>query len=146
MLVLSTVDPSLAPPGRHVASLFCQHANPELPDGRSWDAVKEEVADLMIATIDRHAPNFARNVIARKSLSRPIWSASSASSAAISSTARCPWTSVWRAPSSVTATIAVRCRVCTCAARARIRRGGVTGIPGHNAAREILRTRGRKRV
>jgi phytoene dehydrogenase-like protein len=52
-----------------VASLFCQHANPELPDGRSWDAVKDEVADLMIATIDRHAPNFRRSVVARKVLS-----------------------------------------------------------------------------
>ncbi len=37
LLIPSLVDASLAPPGKHVASLFCQHANPQLPDGRSWD-------------------------------------------------------------------------------------------------------------
>jgi phytoene dehydrogenase-like protein len=29
MLIPSTLDDSLAPPGRHVASLFCQHVAPE---------------------------------------------------------------------------------------------------------------------
>jgi len=38
MLIPSTVDDSLAPPGRHVASLFCQQFAPVLPDGRDWDA------------------------------------------------------------------------------------------------------------
>jgi phytoene dehydrogenase-like protein len=37
MLIPSTLDDSLAPPGQHVASLFCQHAAPVLPDGASWD-------------------------------------------------------------------------------------------------------------
>src|SRR5690606_25268544 len=59
MLIPSTLDDSLAPPGMHVASLFCQHVAPELPDGRSWDDHRDEVADLMIATVDRHAPGFA---------------------------------------------------------------------------------------
>ncbi len=69
MLVPSLVDPSLAPPGKHVASLFCQHANPRLPDGRSWDEAKEEVARLMLDTVDRHAPNFRDSVIAWRALS-----------------------------------------------------------------------------
>ncbi len=34
MLIPSTLDDSLAPPGQHVASLFCQHVAPQLPDGR----------------------------------------------------------------------------------------------------------------
>ena len=33
MLIPSTLDDSLAPPGAHVASLFCQHVAPQLPDG-----------------------------------------------------------------------------------------------------------------
>jgi phytoene dehydrogenase-like protein len=66
MLIPSTLDDSLAPPGRHVASLFCQHTAYDLPDGRSWQACREEVADLMIATVDRHAPGFAASVIARQ--------------------------------------------------------------------------------
>jgi len=62
----STVDDSLAPPGAHVASLFCQQFAPELPDGQSWDDVREDVADLIINTIDAHAPNFKQSVIARQ--------------------------------------------------------------------------------
>ncbi len=53
MLIPSTLDDSLAPPGQHVASLFCQHVAPQLPDGRSWDAHRDEVADLMIDTVDQ---------------------------------------------------------------------------------------------
>ncbi len=62
----STVDDSLAPPGAHVASLFCQQFAPELPDGQSWDDVREHVADLIIDTVDAHAPNFKASVIARQ--------------------------------------------------------------------------------
>jgi phytoene dehydrogenase-like protein len=66
ILIPSTLDDSLAPPGRHVASLFCQHVSPELPDGKSWDEHREEVADLMIKTVDRYAPGFAKSVLARQ--------------------------------------------------------------------------------
>jgi len=69
LLIPSTLDDSLAPPGAHVASLFCQHVAPNLPDGRSWDEVRDEVADLMIATVDAYAPGFAQSVIARQALS-----------------------------------------------------------------------------
>src|SRR3954447_20976978 len=69
MLIPSTLDTTLAPPGQHVASLFCQHVAPELPDGRSWDEHRDEVADLMIATVDRYAPGFAASVIGRQVLS-----------------------------------------------------------------------------
>ena len=69
MLIPSTLDDSLSPPGRHVASLFCQHVAPHLPDGRSWDEARETVADLMIETVDSYAPGFAASVIARQILS-----------------------------------------------------------------------------
>ena len=69
MLIPSTLDDGLAPEGRHVASLFCQHVAPALPDGTSWDVRREEVADLMIATVDKYAPGFAGSVIARQILS-----------------------------------------------------------------------------
>jgi phytoene dehydrogenase-like protein len=69
MLIPSTLDDSLAPPGRHVASLFCQHVAPELPDGRSWDDCRDEVADLMIDTVETHAPGFRESVIGRQILS-----------------------------------------------------------------------------
>jgi phytoene dehydrogenase-like protein len=69
ILIPSTVDDSLAPPGRHVASLFCQHFNPQLPDGRSWDETREQAADLIIDTVDRYAPNFKASVLGRMILS-----------------------------------------------------------------------------
>lgn len=66
MLIPSTLDDSLAPPGRHVASLFCQHVAPVLPDGRSWDDHREAVADRMIATVEHYAPGFADSVLGRQ--------------------------------------------------------------------------------
>ena len=62
MLIPSTVDDSLAPPGQHVASLFCQQFDPEA----DWDAHREEVADLIVDTVTAHAPNFKSSVIARQ--------------------------------------------------------------------------------
>ena len=69
MLIPSTVDSSLAPPGAHVASLFCQHFSPTLPEALSWTQVKERVADMIIETVDRYAPNFKSSVLARMILS-----------------------------------------------------------------------------
>jgi phytoene dehydrogenase-like protein len=69
MLIPSTLDDSLAPKDAHVASLFCQHVAPELPDGRSWSEHRDQVADLMIDTVDRYAPGFKASVIGRQALS-----------------------------------------------------------------------------
>lgn len=68
MLIPSTLDDTLAPPGRHVASLFCQHVAPVLPDGLDWEASRETVADLMIETIERYAPGFKASVVGRLAL------------------------------------------------------------------------------
>jgi phytoene dehydrogenase-like protein len=69
MLIPSTLDDSLAPPGRHVASLFCQHVAPVLPNDASWDAHREEVADVMIDLVNSHAPNFKAAVLGRQIMS-----------------------------------------------------------------------------
>ncbi len=71
MLIPSTLDASLAPAGRHVASLFVQHVAPELPRGRSWAEPyeREAFADVVIDTVSAHAPNFRDSVIARQVLS-----------------------------------------------------------------------------
>jgi phytoene dehydrogenase-like protein len=67
MLLPSTLDDSLAPEGAHVASLFCQHFPYEVPGG--WAERREEVADLIVGTVDRYAPGFASSVIGRSALS-----------------------------------------------------------------------------
>jgi phytoene dehydrogenase-like protein len=69
MVIPSTLDDSLAPPGAHVASLFCQHVAPEFADGSTWEAHRETVADLMIDTVEGYAPGFKASVVARQSLS-----------------------------------------------------------------------------
>jgi phytoene dehydrogenase-like protein len=69
MLIPSTLDDSLAPPGQHVASLFCQHVAPVLPNGASWDTHREEVADVMIDLVNSHAPNFKAAVLGRQIMS-----------------------------------------------------------------------------
>jgi phytoene dehydrogenase-like protein len=62
MLIPSTVDESLAPPGAHVASLFCQQFDPAV----DWDTHREAAADLIVDTVTAHAPNFRASVIARQ--------------------------------------------------------------------------------
>jgi phytoene dehydrogenase-like protein len=69
MLIPSIVDDSLAPPGQHVASLFCQQFAPVLPDGRDWDAEEGKAADLIIDTVERYAPGFRASVLGRQVLS-----------------------------------------------------------------------------
>ena len=66
MLIPSTLDGSLAPPGRHVASLFCQHFPYDVEGG--WPARRDQAADHIIAGVDRYAPGFAASVIARSAL------------------------------------------------------------------------------
>jgi phytoene dehydrogenase-like protein len=69
MLIPSTIDDSLAPPGAHVASLFCQQFAPVLPDGRSWDDEREAAADLIIDTVEAWAPGFKASIVGRMILS-----------------------------------------------------------------------------
>jgi phytoene dehydrogenase-like protein len=69
MVIPSTLDDSLAPPGAHVASLFCQHVAPEFSGGSTWDDHRERVADLMVDTVEAYAPGFKASIIARQSLS-----------------------------------------------------------------------------
>jgi phytoene dehydrogenase-like protein len=69
MLIPSTVDDTLAPKGAHVASLFCQHFRYALPDGRTWDdAARDAAAEVVIATVERFAPGFRHSVLGRSAL------------------------------------------------------------------------------
>lgn len=68
MCIPTTIDPALAPEGRHIAGLFCQHFNPALPDGASWHDHRDQVAQHIIATIGQYAPNFPGAVLGYKAL------------------------------------------------------------------------------
>ena len=71
MMISSTLDPSLAPSGKHVASLFVQHVAPHLPIGRSCSPHPREraCADIVIETVTRYVPNFKAAVLHRQVLS-----------------------------------------------------------------------------
>jgi phytoene dehydrogenase-like protein len=69
LVIPSTLDDTLAPAGQHVASLFCQHVAPQLPNGESWDQHRDAVADLMIETVNAHAPNFKAAILGRQIMS-----------------------------------------------------------------------------
>jgi phytoene dehydrogenase-like protein len=65
MLIPSTVDDSLAPPGQHVASLFCQQFNP----AHDWDKDEGKAADTIIDTVEAYAPGFRASILGSQILS-----------------------------------------------------------------------------
>lgn len=71
MLIPSVLDDTLAPKGRHVASLFVQYVAPKLPGERSWEnpREKQDFADVVIETVTAHAPNFRQSVLGMQVLS-----------------------------------------------------------------------------
>src|SRR5581483_5431581 len=140
MLIPSTLDDSLAPKGAHVASLFCQHVAPVLPDGASWDDARDQVADLMIATVDRHAPGFKDSVVGRQVLSPLDLERIFGLTAGDIMHGRLELDQLFAARpvlghGNYRAPLA---GLYMCGSGAHPG-GGVTGAPGHNAAREILR-------
>ncbi|HEX7741590.1 MAG TPA: NAD(P)/FAD-dependent oxidoreductase, partial [Sphingobium sp.] len=142
MLIPSIIDDSLAPPGAHVASLFCQQFAPVLPDGRSWDDEREAAADHIIATVDAHAPGFARSVIARESLSPLDLERRFGLIGGDIMHGKMTLDQLWSAR-PVLGHGAYRGPVkglYMCGAGAHPG-GGVTGAPGHNAARAVMKDR-----
>jgi phytoene dehydrogenase-like protein len=63
----SVLDPTVAPPGKHVMSMFIQYFPYKLRDG-SVDQAKERFADRCFDILTEYAPNFRRAVIARQVL------------------------------------------------------------------------------
>ncbi|MEP7274718.1 MAG: NAD(P)/FAD-dependent oxidoreductase [Betaproteobacteria bacterium] len=143
VLIPSTVDSSLAPSGRHVASLFCQHVNPDIASvvpGTTWDDHRERVADLMIDTVDRVAPNFRASVLGRRALT-PL---------DLEREFGLIGGDIFHGALSLDQLFSARPVLGNADYRMPVKRlylcgsgahpgGGVTGLPGRNAAREILR-------
>jgi phytoene dehydrogenase-like protein len=146
MLLPSTLDESLAPPGAHVASLFCQHVAPQLPDGQSWHDHRDTVADLMIDTVERYAPGFKASVVGRQALSPlDLEEIFGLTGGDIFHGALSLDQLFWARPMIGYADYRGPLRgLYHCGAGAHPG-GGVTGAPGHNAARAIISDRRWKR-
>jgi phytoene dehydrogenase-like protein len=67
--IASALDDSLAPPGHHVMALLCKYYPYQLSGGRSWDDVKDQVADRIITAAERHFPNLRRTIVGRQVMS-----------------------------------------------------------------------------
>lgn len=64
-------DPTLAPPGKHILSIFAQYFPHERKD-RAWTlADRDEIADRIVATLARYAPNLPEAVEHRQMLAPP---------------------------------------------------------------------------
>jgi phytoene dehydrogenase-like protein len=139
MLIPSTLDDSLAPRGQHVASLFCQHVAPVLPNDASWDEHREEVADVMIDLVNVHAPNFKASVLGRQIMS-PL---------DLERTFGLIGGDIFHGALSLDQLFSARPMLGHGDYRGPLKGlymcgsgthpgGGVTGAPGHNAAREVI--------
>src|SRR5207248_6158568 len=64
----TSADPTVAPPGQHLMSMFIQYAPYHLKEG-TWDAAaKDRFADRCFDLLNEYAPNFKKSVIARQVL------------------------------------------------------------------------------
>lgn len=63
----SLTDPSLAPSGQHVMSIYMQYAPYKLRNA-SWsdDATRKQLADTVISTIAQYAPNLPEKIIGQQ--------------------------------------------------------------------------------
>ena len=69
MVIPTLVDPSMAPPGKHVMSCFVQYAPYQLADGDEWDdARRDAFGEAVVDTIAERAPNIRELILHRQVL------------------------------------------------------------------------------
>ncbi|CAL1526693.1 unnamed protein product [Lymnaea stagnalis] len=71
MVIPSSLDPTLCPPGKHVVLLFTQFTPYKLADGDWNDERKNKYADIVFDSIENYAPGFKSSVIGRDILAPP---------------------------------------------------------------------------
>jgi phytoene dehydrogenase-like protein len=65
VIIPSMIDPHMAPPGKHVMSIFVQYAPYNLTGG--WtDARREAFGDTVVDTLSRYAPNLKQAILHRQ--------------------------------------------------------------------------------
>jgi phytoene dehydrogenase-like protein len=69
IVIPSTIDPTMAPPGKHVMSIFVQYAPYHLKEG-TWPDRREEFGDTVIDTLSEYAPNI-KNIILHRQVLTP---------------------------------------------------------------------------
>ena len=143
VVVSSTLDDTLAPAGQHVASLFCQQVNPQVDGG--WDAHRDTVAKLMIDTVNEYAANFRASVLGYEALSPlDLERRFGLVGGDIFHGALGPDQMFTTRPFLGQANYRGALKGLYLCGSGSHPGGGVTGLPGRNAAREILRDLGKR--
>jgi phytoene dehydrogenase-like protein len=138
----SVVDPTVAPPGKHLMSMFIQYAPYELRNG-SWAAQRDVFADRCFDVLNEYAPNFKNSVIDRQVLAPPdLERVFNLTGGNIFQGAMTPSQLFAFRPVPGYARYRTPIRGLYLCGSAAHPGGGVMGTPGLNAAREIL---GRRR-
>lgn len=138
-VVPTSVDDTLAPPGKHVVNLFGGHA-PYALEGRDWDDERDAFLANVFDTIDEVAPGFSDGVIESQLLLPPD----------IERIINSPHGHIFHGELALEQLFFQRPAPNYSDYRSPVRGlyqcgssthpgGGVSGIPGHNAAREVLR-------
>jgi phytoene dehydrogenase-like protein len=136
MLIPTVVDDTLAPAGAHVASLFCQQFKPEA----DWSALKGPALQAIFDVVQGHCPNFRRSLLGWHALSP----------ADLESEYGLIGGDIFHGQLSLDQLFSMRPLMGYARYRGPLKGlyhcgsgahpgGGVTGAPGHNAAREIVR-------
>lgn len=134
----STVDDSLAPPGSHVMSVLAKYYPYKLAGGLHWDDIKEDVADRIVAYMARAMPNLEEVIVARQTISpldlETIYGLTESDIFhgrhdldQLFSFRPHPRAAQYRTPIQ---------NLYLCGSGSHP--GGVTGAPGHNAARRVI--------
>lgn len=140
LTIPSSVDRTLAPAGHHIVQMFIQYAPYRLAEGLDWDQQREPFADRCIAAVNAYAPNFAASILGRQVLTPldlerhfaltggNIFHGAMALHQLFSMRPITGWAD-YRTPLAGLYLCGSGCHP----------GGGVTGAPGRNAAREVLR-------
>jgi phytoene dehydrogenase-like protein len=141
MVIPSTLDDSLAPPGAHVASLFCQHFDP----AADWASRKDEAVERIFDVVERFAPGFRASVVAHTALSPADLEREFGLVGGDIFHGQLSLDQLWSArPMLGYADYRAPLKGLYLCGSGAHPGGGVTGLPGRNCAREVLRDLGRR--
>ena len=141
MVIPSTLDDSLAPKGAHVASLFCQHFDP----AADWKSRKSEAIGRILDVVESHAPGFKASVLGHSALSPADLERDFGLIGGDIFHGQLSLDQLWAArPVLGHADYRTPLRGLYLCGSGAHPGGGVTGAPGHNCAREVLRDFGKR--
>jgi phytoene dehydrogenase-like protein len=134
----SANDPTMAPPGMHVMSIFSQYFPYSLKSG-DWEDLREEVGDRIVSALSEYAPNVKGSIVHREVLTpADLEREFMLPKGNIFHVEITPDQSFFMRPLPGWSSYETPIRsLYLCGSGARPG-GGVTGLPGHNAAKVVL--------